>query len=177
MVQQTYRIEKDFLGEKEIPVDAYYGVQTMRATENFPITGYRLHSSLIIAMAMVKKAAAIANMEVSRLNPRLGNAIVQAAEEIMEGKWHDQFIVDPIQGGAGTSINMNANEVIANRGLEILGEKKGDYFNLSPNTHVNMSQSTNDAFPTAIHISTLQLLEKLLVTMEAMHDAFGKKSN
>jgi len=176
MVQQTYRIEKDFLGEKEIPVDAYYGVQTMRATENFPITGYRLHSSLIIAMAMVKKAAAIANMEVSRLNPRLGNAIVQAAEEIMEGKWHDQFIVDPIQGGAGTSINMNANEVIANRGLEILGEKKGDYFNLSPNTHVNMSQSTNDAFPTAIHISTLQLLEKLLVTMEAMHDAFGKKA-
>ncbi|GIO06363.1 aspartate ammonia-lyase [Brevibacillus reuszeri] len=176
MVQQTYRIEKDFLGEKEIPVDAYYGVQTMRATENFPITGYRLHSSLIIAMAMVKKAAAIANMEVSRLNPRLGNAIVQAAEEIIEGQWHDQFIVDPIQGGAGTSINMNANEVIANRGLEILGEKKGDYFNLSPNTHVNMSQSTNDAFPTAIHISTLDLLEKLLVTMEAMHDAFGKKA-
>ena len=140
MVQQTYRIEKDFLGEKEIPVDAYYGVQTMRATENFPITGYRLHSSLIIAMAMVKKAAAIANMEVSRLNPRLGNAIVQAAEEIIEGKWHDQFIVDPIQGGAGTSINMNANEVIANRGLELLGEKKGDYFHLSPNTHVNMSR-------------------------------------
>lgn len=169
-------MEKDFLGEKAIPVDAYYGVQTMRATENFPITGYRLHSSLIIAMAMVKKAAAIANMEVSRLNPRLGNAIVTAAQEIIEGNWHDQFIVDPIQGGAGTSINMNANEVIANRGLEILGEKKGDYFHLSPNTHVNMSQSTNDAFPTAIHIATLDLLEKLLATMENMHDVFGQKA-
>ncbi|WNC12662.1 aspartate ammonia-lyase [Brevibacillus brevis] len=176
MAEQTYRIEKDFLGEKEIPVHAYYGVQTMRATENFPITGYRLHSSLIIAMAMVKKAAALANMEVSRLNPKLGNAIVTAAEEIIEGKWHDQFIVDPIQGGAGTSINMNANEVIANRGLELMGEKKGDYFHLSPNTHVNMSQSTNDAFPTAIHIATLDLLEKLLVTMENMHDVFGQKA-
>ncbi|MDR7317306.1 aspartate ammonia-lyase [Brevibacillus nitrificans] len=176
MAEQTHRIEKDFLGEKEIPVHAYYGVQTMRATENFPITGYRLHSSLINAMAMVKKAAAIANMEVSRLNPKLGNAIVAAAQEIIEGKWHDQFIVDPIQGGAGTSINMNANEVIANRGLEILGEKKGDYFHLSPNTHVNMSQSTNDAFPTAIHIATLDLLEKLLVTMEEMHDVFGQKA-
>lgn len=177
MEQQSFRIEKDFLGEKEIPVNAYYGVQTMRATENFPITGYRLHSSLIIAMAMVKKAAAIANMEVSRLNPRLGNAIVTASEEIMDGKWHDQFIVDPIQGGAGTSINMNANEVIANRGLELLGEKKGDYFHLSPNTHVNMSQSTNDAFPTAIHLATLSLLEKLLVTMQTMHDAFGQKAH
>ncbi|RNB76513.1 aspartate ammonia-lyase [Brevibacillus panacihumi] len=176
MEQQSFRIEKDFLGEKEIPVNAYYGVQTMRATENFPITGYRLHSSLIIAMAMVKKAAAIANMEVSRLNPRLGNVIVQAAEEIISGQWHDQFIVDPIQGGAGTSINMNANEVIANRGLELLGEKKGDYFHLSPNTHVNMSQSTNDAFPTAIHLATLTLLEKLLVTMQTMHDAFGEKA-
>jgi aspartate ammonia-lyase len=176
MEQQAFRIEKDFLGEKEIPVDAYYGVQTMRATENFPITGYRLHASLITAMAMVKKAAALANMEVSRLNPRLGNAIVQAAEEIMDGKWHDQFIVDPIQGGAGTSINMNTNEVIANRGLELLGEKKGDYFHLSPNTHVNMSQSTNDAFPTAIHIAVLKELEKLLATMEKMRDAFGQKA-
>lgn len=171
-----FRVEKDFLGEKEIPADAYYGVQTMRAMENFPITGYRLHSSLIVAMAMVKKAAALANMEVSRLNPRLGNAIVQAADEIIAGKWHDQFIVDPIQGGAGTSINMNANEVIANRGLELLGEKKGDYFHLSPNTHVNMSQSTNDAFPTAIHIATLTQLEKLLATMETMRDAFGRKA-
>jgi aspartate ammonia-lyase len=164
----AYRKEKDFLGEKEIPADAYYGIQTLRAKENFPITGYRLHESLIRAVAMVKKAAALANMETGRLNPRLGNAIVTAAQEIIDGKWHDQFIVDPIQGGAGTSINMNANEVIANRGLELLGEQKGNYFALSPNTHVNMSQSTNDVFPTAIHIATLMLLDQLLETMKHM---------
>jgi aspartate ammonia-lyase len=173
---KQYRIEKDFLGEKEVPVNAYYGVQTMRAVENFPITGYRIHEALIVAMAMVKKAAALANMETGQLNPRLGNAIVQAAQEIIDGKLHDQFIVDPIQGGAGTSINMNTNEVIANRGLEILGEQKGNYFQLSPNTHVNMAQSTNDAFPTAIHIATLTMLEKLLVTMQELHDAFAKKA-
>ncbi|AMA72268.1 MULTISPECIES: aspartate ammonia-lyase [Aneurinibacillus] len=173
---KKFRVEKDFLGEKEVPIDAYYGVQTMRAVENFPITGYRIHESLIIAMAMVKKAAALANMETGQLNPRLGNAIVQAAQEIIDGKMHDQFIVDPIQGGAGTSINMNTNEVIANRALELLGQKKGDYFQLSPNTHVNMAQSTNDAFPTAIHIATLSMLEKLLVTMQELHDAFGKKA-
>ncbi|MEW9671103.1 aspartate ammonia-lyase [Ammoniphilus sp. 3BR4] len=173
---QEMRREKDFLGEKEIPSHAYYGIQTLRATENFPITGYRLHPALIRAMAMVKKAAALANMETGQLNARLGQAIVQAAQEILDGKWHDQFIVDPIQGGAGTSINMNANEVIANRALELIGERKGDYFQLSPNSHVNMSQSTNDAFPTAIHLAVLDLLEKLLETMQTMHDAFGKKA-
>ncbi|MBN6186278.1 aspartate ammonia-lyase [Aneurinibacillus sp. BA2021] len=176
MEDKQYRVEKDFLGEKEVPLEAYYGVQTMRAVENFPITGYRIHDSLIVAMAMVKKAAALANMETGQLNPRLGNAIVQAAEEIISGKLHEQFIVDPIQGGAGTSINMNTNEVIANRGLELLGEAKGNYFQLSPNTHVNMAQSTNDAFPTAIHLSTLSMLEKLLVTMQELHDAFAKKA-
>jgi len=170
------RIEKDFLGTKEVPMEAYYGIQTLRAVENFPITGYRIHEELIIAMAMVKKAAALANMETKQLNPRLGEAIVQAAGEIIEGKWHDQFIVDPIQGGAGTSINMNTNEVIANRALEIRGEKKGDYFALSPNTHVNMSQSTNDAFPTAIHLATLSLLEKLIETMGELLDAFQRKA-
>ncbi|SEM84218.1 aspartate ammonia-lyase [Lihuaxuella thermophila] len=176
IAQESVRTEKDFLGEKEIPADAYYGIQTLRAKENFPITGYRLHESLIRAIAMVKKAAALANMETGRLNPRLGNVIVTAAQEIIDGKWHDQFIVDPIQGGAGTSINMNANEVIANRGLELLGEQKGNYFQLSPNTHVNMSQSTNDVFPTAIHIATLTLLEKLLKTMEDMHQVFTAKA-
>lgn len=177
MIQASaYRKEKDFLGEKEIPADAYYGIQTLRAKENFPITGYRLHESLIRAVAMVKKAAALANMETGRLNPRLGNAIVTAAQEIIDGKWHDQFIVDPIQGGAGTSINMNANEVIANRALELLGEEKGNYFALSPNTHVNMSQSTNDVFPTAIHIATLTLLDQLLETMKRMHQVFEKKA-
>ncbi|SFE81698.1 aspartate ammonia-lyase [Paenibacillus algorifonticola] len=171
-----FRIEKDFLGSKEVPEDAYYGIQTMRAVENFPITGYRIHEELIRAMAIVKHAAVAANMEIRQLNPETGKAIMQAAQEVMDGKWHEQFIVDPIQGGAGTSLNMNANEVIANRAIEILGGTKGDYFKVSPNTHVNMSQSTNDAFPTAIHIATLVLIEKLLVTMEEMLAAFRKKA-
>jgi aspartate ammonia-lyase len=170
------RIEKDFLGQKEIPIDAYYGIQTIRAVENFPITGYRVHESLIKALAMVKKAAAIANMNTTRLYKDLANVIIKAADEIIAGKWNDQFIVDPIQGGAGTSMNMNMNEVIANRGLELLGHVKGDYFHLSPNTHVNMSQSTNDVFPTAIHISTLTLLENLLVTMDDMQKVFKQKA-
>lgn len=172
----AYRLEKDFLGEKELPEDVYYGIQTLRAVENFPITGYRVHVEMIRALAMVKKAAALANMDVKRLYEGLGKAIVQAADEIIEGKWHDYFIVDPIQGGAGTSMNMNANEVIANRALELLGHNKGDYAELSPNSHVNMSQSTNDVFPTAIHISTLNLLEKLLNTMQSMLDTFKEKA-
>ncbi|XKG66738.1 aspartate ammonia-lyase [Mesobacillus maritimus] len=174
--EANIRIEKDFLGEKNVPADAYYGIQTLRAVENFPITGYRIHGELIKALALVKKAAALANMEVGRLYKGLGEVIVKAADEIIDGEWHDQFIVDPIQGGAGTSINMNANEVIANRALEILGEQKGDYFKLSPNTHVNMAQSTNDAFPTAMHISVLSLLEQLLETMRVMHQVFEDKA-
>ncbi|WP_438319047.1 aspartate ammonia-lyase [Sporosarcina sp. FA9] len=170
------RTEEDFLGKKEVPNTCYYGIQTLRAVENFPITGYRINSELIKAMAIVKKAAANANFETNRLPFNLQQAIVQASDEIMEGLWHDQFIVDPIQGGAGTSINMNANEVIANRALEILGKEKGDYAFLSPNNHVNMAQSTNDAFPTAIHIATLSLSAKLLTTMEKMYDAFKIKS-
>lgn len=175
-IKPNIRIEKDFLGEKEIPADAYYGVQTLRAVENFPITGYKIHEELIKALAIVKKAAALANVETKRLYEGNGKAIAEAAQEIIEGKWHDQFIVDPIQGGAGTSMNMNANEVIANRALEILGKEKGDYFCISPNTHVNMSQSTNDAFPTAIHIATLNMLDKLLNTMNYMRDVFDLKS-
>lgn len=175
-IKPNIRIEKDFLGEKEIPADAYYGIQTLRAVENFPITGYKIHEELIKALAIVKKAAALANMETKRLYEGNAMAIVKAAEEIIEGKWHDHFIVDPIQGGAGTSMNMNANEVIANRALEIIGKERGDYFCISPNSHVNMSQSTNDAFPTAIHIATLNILEKLLNTMEYMHDVFESKA-
>jgi aspartate ammonia-lyase len=173
---KAYRLERDFLGEKEIPEYAYYGVQTLRAVENFPITGYRLHPSLIKAMAIVKKAAALANMDTGQLESRIGQAIVMAAQEIIDGKWHDHFIVDPIQGGAGTSINMNTNEVIANRALEIIGEQKGSYHIISPNSHVNMSQSTNDVFPTAIHIAVLQLLETLLGTMDDMHHVFAQKA-
>jgi aspartate ammonia-lyase len=176
MTTAEQRVEKDFLGSKEVQSDAYYGIQTLRAVENFPITGYRIHEELIRAMATVKHAAAAANMEIRQLNPQIGQAVVQAAQEIIDGKWHDQFIVDPIQGGAGTSINMNTNEVIANRAIEILGGIKGDYFKVSPNSHVNMAQSTNDAFPTAIHIATLSLIEKLLVTMEEMLTAFRKKA-
>ncbi|MEW9668711.1 aspartate ammonia-lyase [Ammoniphilus sp. 3BR4] len=176
MTVGTIRLEKDFLGEKEVPAEAYYGIQTLRAVDNFPITGYRIHEELIRALGMVKKAAAQANMEVSRLQPRLGQAIVQAADEIIQGQWHDQFIVDPIQGGAGTSINMNANEVIANRAIELLGGVKGDYFSLSPNTHVNMSQSTNDAFPTAVRIAVLSLVDQLLSTMETMLHTFNQKA-
>ena len=127
------RIESDFLGEKEIEASAYYGVQSLRALENFPITGYRLNSDLIRALGMVKKAAALGNYANGVLEEDKKNAIVQASEEIIEGKLHEDFIVDPIQGGAGTSTNMNANEVIANRALEIMGRDKGDYDFISPN--------------------------------------------
>ncbi|MGI8386712.1 aspartate ammonia-lyase [Robertmurraya sp. P23] len=174
--KKEYRIEKDFLGEKEIPANVYYGIQTLRAVENFPITSYKIHTEMIKALAMVKKAAALANMDIKRLYEGIGNVIVQSTDEILEGKWHEYFIVDPIQGGAGTSMNMNANEVIANRALELLGHNKGEYGKLSPNSHVNMSQSTNDVFPTAIHISTLNMLNKLLDTMNDMLNAFKKKA-
>jgi len=172
----TQRIEKDFLGERVLPAEAYYGIQTLRATENFPITGYTIHSSLIKAMGIVKKAAALSNMEVHLLSKEIGEAIVEAAQEVIDGKWDAEFLVDPIQGGAGTSINMNANEVIANRALEILGKEKGDYHTLSPNSHVNMSQSTNDAFPTAIHIAVLNLIDELLETMDYMQSVFHQKA-
>ncbi|WP_342601954.1 aspartate ammonia-lyase [Peribacillus sp. FSL E2-0159] len=175
-INHNVRIEKDFLGSKQVPVHAYYGIQTLRAVENFPITGYRIHEELIKALAIVKKAAALANMDTKRLYDGLGKMIIQAADEVIEGKWHDHFIVDPIQGGAGTSMNMNANEVIANRALELLGKEKGDYVQLSPNSHVNMSQSTNDVFPSSIHIATLISLEKLLNTMEYMLTIFRKKA-
>lgn len=169
------RIEKDLLGTKEVPKDAYYGIQTLRAVENFPITGYPPHKELIRAFGYVKKAAAIANKEVGVLNPRISDAIVLAAEEIIDGKLHDQFIVDSIQGGAGTSFNMNANEVIANRAIELLGGEKGEYAIVSPNTHVNMAQSTNDAFPTAIHIAVFNLSIGLLEVLDELKESLHKK--
>ncbi|MEK5416932.1 MULTISPECIES: aspartate ammonia-lyase [unclassified Paenibacillus] len=176
MTEEAFRIERDFLGEKQVPLDVYYGIQTVRALENFPVTGYRIHGELIVALAMVKKAAAAANMELKQLTPRLGEVIIQAAGEIIAGQWHGSFIVDPIQGGAGTSINMNANEVIANRAIELLGGRKGDYRVVSPNSHVNMSQSTNDSFPTAIHLAVLSMLEKLIGTLHGLHAAFERKA-
>lgn len=176
MTNNQFRLEEDLLGEKEVPASAYYGIQSVRAQENFNITGYKINPELIIGIAKVKKAAALANAEVGLLDDAIAKAIADAADEICEGKLHDQFVVDPIQGGAGTSTNMNANEVIANRALEILGKQKGDYEVIHPNIHVNMSQSTNDAFPTAIHISTIVLLEKLVVTMNQLKEAFVQKS-
>jgi aspartate ammonia-lyase len=176
-MKELFRIEKDFLGEKKVPIDAYYGVQTMRAIENFPITGYRIDEALIVAMATVKKAAALANADIGQLDRKIADAIAAAAQEVIEGKLHDQFIVDPIQGGAGTSINMNTNEVLANRALELLGEQKGNYKVISPNSHVNMAQSTNDAFPTAIHLSTLSTMDKLLEVMEELHAEFMRKAD
>ncbi|WP_441294203.1 aspartate ammonia-lyase [Bacillus sp. FJAT-27225] len=174
--RDKYRIEKDFLGKKEVPFDAYYGIQTLRAVENFPITGYKIDTSLIKAMAIVKRSAAMANKATGQLEEIIADAIIAAADEIIDGNWHDQFIVDPIQGGAGTSVNMNANEVIANRALELIGKQKGSYHIISPNTHVNMAQSTNDAFPTAIHIAVLDSLQGLLANMDELQQAFFKKS-
>ena len=139
MATSPFRIEHDFLGDREVPIDAYYGVQTLRGAENFPITGLPLHPALIRAMAIVKKAAALANRDTGHLDPKLAEAIAAAADDVIAGKLDSQFIVDPIQGGAGTSINMNTNEVIANRALEILGQSKGTYQVISPNSHVNMA--------------------------------------
>ncbi|MFB5662046.1 aspartate ammonia-lyase [Alteribacillus sp. HJP-4] len=172
-----FRTERDFLGEKNVPVDAYYGIQTIRAKENFPITGYHPHPELIKAFGYVKKAAALANRDVGGLTKNIAGAIIQAAEEVIEGRFNDQFIVDAIQGGAGTSFNMNANEVIANRAIELLGGQKGHYLMVSPNTHVNMAQSTNDSFPTAIHIASLNLAKGLTHSIDELIKVIETKEN
>ncbi len=170
------RIEKDSLGSHTVPETVYYGIQTLRALENFPITGTAIHPELVVALAHVKKAAAQANAEMKRLPEPIAQAIVQAAEEVARGEWADQFVVDSIQGGAGTSINMNMNEVLANRALELMGHPKGDYFHCNPNNHVNMSQSTNDAIPTALRIASYKLAEELVTTLRELHAGFGKKA-
>ncbi len=171
------RIEHDFLGMMEVPDDAYYGIQTLRAMDNFNITGYRLDKDFIIALAMVKKASAMANLRTGRLEGRVGRAIMAAADEVIGGQWIEQFPVDPIQGGAGTSCNMNMNEVLANRALEILGEKKGAYDVVSPNNHVNMAQSTNDAFPTAIKVCAILKGRKLIPVLHRLVDELKDKGN
>lgn len=172
----NYRSERDLLGEKLVPADAYYGVQTARAIENFRITGQKIHPGLVKALAQVKKAAALANQELGYLPPAIAGAIVAAADEIIEGGLRDQFVVDPIQGGAGTSANMNANEVIANRAIELLGGQKGEYQIVSPNDHVNFAQSTNDAFPTAIHLAVLTAISNLLEATHRLADALLAKA-
>ncbi len=174
--QTDYRIEKDSIGEKDVPKNVYYGVQSLRAAENFHITGLTMHPEIINSLACIKKAAAITNCEINLLDKKRADAIVKACNEILEGKHFEDFIVDPIQGGAGTSINMNANEVIANRAIEILGGKKGDYSIVHPNDHVNCSQSTNDVIPTAGKMTSLKLLTKLKKELMRLHDALSRKA-
>ena len=171
------RIESDLLGEREVPDDALYGVQTLRALENFPITGVPLREfpKLVEALAAVKEAAALANAELGLLSDETADAIVRAAREIRVGRHHEHFLVDMIQGGAGTSTNMNANEVIANRALELLGRPRGDYGVISPNSHVNLSQSTNDVYPTAVKLALHNAIEELRTAMRELCDAFLAK--
>lgn len=171
------RREKDLLGSRAVPYESYYGIQTLRAVENFNITGITLgfFPSIIEAMAMVKEAAAKANFSLGLLKENVKDAIVQACNELRNGKYHNQFVVDMIQGGAGTSTNMNANEVIANRALELLGHNRGDYSYCHPNNHVNLSQSTNDAYPTAIKMALFNSNKKLVDTLNALVASFRKK--
>lgn len=171
-----FRLENDSIGEKQVPKDAYYGVQTLRAAENFKITGYTIHPEFIKALAKIKKASAMTNIKVGLLDLNVGNAIIKACDEILQDKLHEQFITDPIQGGAGTSMNMNANEVIANRAIEILGGEKGNYNIVHPNDHVNMGQSTNDVIPTAGKMSTIVLLIKAIEKLEELYKVFEEKA-
>lgn len=169
------RMEHDSIGALNVPAEAYYGVQSMHAATNFQITHRLLHPVLIDSIVMVKKAAAITNEKSGKLDQQIAQAIIQACEEILDGNLRDQFIVDAIQGGAGTSANMNANEVIANRAIEILGGTKGDYSIVHPNDHVNMSQSTNDVIPTAGKITVLKLLPQTIKELEKLEKAMEEK--
>ncbi|HSK67505.1 MAG TPA: lyase family protein, partial [Anaerolineales bacterium] len=173
------RTEHDLLGERDVPAGRYYGIQTLRAVENFAITGIPIahYPRLIKSLAYIKKAAALTNQELGLLDPGLADAIARACDEILAGALHGEFVVDVIQGGAGTSTNMNANEVIANRALELLGHEKGRYDVLHPLNHVNMSQSTNDVYPTALRLTLSQKLDGLMVEMTRLRDAFARKGD
>lgn len=174
--EQETRTEKDFLGEVKVPAGAYYGVQTLRAVHNFPISGLKLPREFIRAQGIIKLSAALANMELGLLDKKIGQAIARAATEVMEGKLDSHFVVDVFQAGAGTSQNMNANEVIANRALQILGERMGNYTVVHPNDHVNMAQSTNDTIHVAIHISALESLKNQLIpSLEALSESLASK--
>ena len=174
---QKFRIEHDFLGEKEIPDEAYYGVQTARALENFHITGIPIAREplFIQAFGYVKKAAAMANRDCGVLAPEVADAICQASDKLIAGEFLDQFVTDMIQGGAGTSVNMNVNEVIANIALELLGHQKGEYDFVHPNNHVNFSQSTNDAYPTAFRLALYRKIEAYIKSLEALEQSFARK--
>ena len=170
------RLERDSLGTKRVPTSAYYGIQTLRAAENFPISGLRLQDELIRAFALIKKSAAAANASVRWLKPREASAISRACDEVLKGKFRGEFIVDVYQAGAGTSFNMNMNEVVANRANELLGAPKGSYRRVRPNDHVNMAQSTNDTFPTAMRLACLMALSPLTDAMERLEGSLRKKA-
>jgi aspartate ammonia-lyase len=170
------RREVDSLGEKNVPKQAYYGIQTVRALENFPVSGIKHPVVFIQSYVKVKKAAAEANVKLGWLDKTVGDAIVRACDEVLAGKFLDHFVVDVFQAGAGTSFNMNVNEVLANRALELLGKEKGNYRIVNPNDHVNMAQSTNDTFPTALHVAVLTALQQLLEEVERLADAFEQLS-
>ena len=172
---QKLRQEKDSIGFKEIPADVYYGIQTARAVENYPISGMKAHPTLIRAFGMVKSAAVEATKALGLVDDKRADAIIQAAQEVMDGKWNPQFVVDVFQAGAGVSFHMNVNEVIANRAIEMLGGKLGDYSIVHPNDHVNYGQSTNDVFPTGMRLATLLELEKLYPVLDSMAKAFEAK--
>jgi aspartate ammonia-lyase len=173
----SYRTERDPLGERQVPADAYWGVQTSRAVENFPISGLRAAPDLVVATMLIKKAAAEANASGGRLNRPIADAIQQAADEVLAGALRDQFIVDVYQAGAGTSHNMNANEVLANRAAEILGEPKGSYTRVHPNDHVNMGQSTNDVFPAATRLALLLGTSPLVKETRELALSLARKSD
>lgn len=172
----AYRVEKDLVGEMMVPAGAYYGVHTARAMENFPITGHRMHPEMVRSLALIKKAAALVNRKAGALPPRIADAIVLACDEAIGGKLDDQFPVDPLQGGAGTSANMNMNEVLANRAIELLGGVKGDYSIVHPNDHVNCAQSTNDVYPSAGKLALLRLLKPLVAALVALVNALEEKA-
>jgi len=171
------RIEKDSLGEMTVPASAYYGAQTARALQNFPISGLKPHPAFVWSVVIIKKCAARANMSTGRLPADIGSAIAAAADEVLAGGLADQFVVDPFQAGAGTSHNMNVNEVLANRALELLGRQRGDFSTLHPNDHVNMAQSTNDVIPTAIRLASLEMLDPLLEILEGLETALAAKGS
>ena len=172
----AYREETDSIGTKQVPIDAYYGVQSLRAAENFRITGKKVHQEIINSIVEIKLAAAMTNGEAGIIDNNVANAIMDACREILAGKYVDNFIVDSIQGGAGTSLNMNANEVIANRAIELLGGTKGDYLIVHPNDHVNCGQSTNDVYPSAGKIAIIRLLKKTIEQLDYMYQTLLKKS-
>lgn len=169
------RLERDTLGPVEVPASAYFGAQTARALANFPISGLKPHHALVWATLLIKQCAARANIATGRLPADIGRAIIQAADEALAGKFDDDFVVDPFQAGAGTSHNMNVNEVLANRAAELLGGSRGDYARVHPNDHVNMAQSTNDVFPTAMRLASLRLLDRLSPAVEGLRDALNAK--